>query len=103
MTEPAPDMRFRPHRGGFQEALRDMVEIPATAAALRAHLIETYILQENFQCADQVAVGEMFLKDQGHDLREGWSAPSYLVVVDGYGPCGHVDALPDGCRIFSDG
>ena len=68
-------MKFRPQRGGFDDAMKECVTLEPTKDALAKHL----------KCSKRLIMVEYY----GYDARIGWE--TYAVNV-----CGHAEGFTDG-------
>jgi hypothetical protein len=85
-------MKYRDHRSGLAQSLATMVDLPATRAALIAHLAQTW----PFDCG-LADLGVERLKGvtveryhESGDHRIGWKEV-WIVVLPGFGVLGFTD------------
>lgn len=69
-------MKFRPQRGSLEDAMKEVVEIPATVEALVEHLNNTLGLR-NYKVHSQA----VRVRAYGYDERVNWH--TYVVTVNG--------------------
>lgn len=79
--------RFRPHRGGLADALREVVEVNGRAGLL-AHLKATGAGPSPFN-PSKIRIEPYY----GDDNRIGWKNV-HIVDIDGYGVLGFCEGLP---------
>jgi hypothetical protein len=79
-------MKYRDHRGGLAESLETMVDLPATRAALIAHLATTW----PFSCG--LALDDLTIEryHESGDERIGWKEV-WIVALPGFGVIGFTD------------
>lgn len=70
-------MKFRPQRGSLLEAMSEVVEMPATLAALTAHL-RTLHKPDTFH---PFAERDVRVRAYGYDVRINWH--TYIVTISG--------------------
>ena len=80
-------MKFREHRGGLDESLKTLKDLP-DRAALVAHVREL-LSPFQFDFADDELLVLKYLPDP----RIGWD-PQYIVRINRYGVIGFTDDLP---------
>jgi hypothetical protein len=70
-------MKFRPHRGGLYESMKETVEVDSLEA-LKAHLLKTWLGH----------LGHLTCKYYCYDARIGWH--TYIICENGH-PIGFTD------------
>jgi hypothetical protein len=85
-------MKYRDHRGGLAQSLATMVELPATRAALIAHLATTWPFSQGLADlgADRLANVKVERYHEGGDLRIGWKEV-WIVILPDFGVLGFTD------------
>lgn len=70
-------MLYRPHRGNYEDAISQAVDIPETRADLLRAIKNAYKPWEI-----PFGVEDLIVDNYGYDLREDWSDWCYIVWVD---------------------
>ena len=86
---PFVTMRIRNHCGSLVDALKTEQSIPRTVYSLLAVLNEDLKEWVNFTITE----AHLSLGPVCYDERIGWH--SRLIIIDGWGPWGHLDDSPD--------
>lgn len=84
-------MRFREHRGQFEDSMKTMVEL-ADFAAVVAYIAKL-LYPWNVDVEEKDVHTRVYLDRT--DTRNGW-AKTYLVVVPSFGVVGYTDEAPTG-------
>lgn len=79
-------MKFREHRGGYDDSMATLVELPDRAALVEHvdNLHACFIHPYDFS---KMQVEPYYMQ---RDTRCGWKE-TYIVVLPGYGPIGYTD------------
>lgn len=80
-------MKFRLHRGSLEEAMKSLIELDPSVAALLAHL------NEWAEGSFEFKVEDLRLKYTGSDRRIAWEE-SWYVYFEGFGVVGMSDSIP---------